>query len=551
MSKRYEKKTVKPLNFISGGYKVDDALVSQKEVAKKDSDEKIEKSSNGETSDVIITDPPLPSKCNGGNVNEKEQLTKDYASWEVHNKGIGSKLLKKMGHEEGKGLGKSGQGIPLPIEAFRRLGRGTIGSYGSETKDVHSESENKYKLKPWMKDLELKKERYKNDPSWMKDTDKRKDKYRGNNNEPPWLKYKMRQIERNQRAQKGFHKHPRDSVHHSRRDSPPKKAVCMDRGVNMFSRSSSSDVELIPLPGTEIVIREDEVLEVMPEGVLGGIVQSAREHNHRKRKLEEALAKMAREYEELQEEGKKHEAAFATLDQLTELSDKIADYCFKCSTTEEGVTILDAPTTSSSPSTITDLLEGCFTLVEEALRLSKKEGQDVLPATMGFLQPAISTIFKDWSPLQNPDHGMELMREFKYLIETNAHLPPSATTTNSVLSARQGVLDDTLCKFVVSHLREALHEWDINKPHVMLRIFDIWTPLLDIRTRNQLYSTVFNVKLRKGLKNVEQSSENLTALVLPWVPVLGRRLRTLPSHIVQKINFLQQPNVVEILSEED
>lgn len=58
-----------------------------------------------------------------------------FGSWERHTKGIGRKLLEKMGFEYGKGLGSKQQGIALPVQAFQRRGKGALGFHGSERAD--------------------------------------------------------------------------------------------------------------------------------------------------------------------------------------------------------------------------------------------------------------------------------------------------------------------------------------------------------------------------------------------------------------------------------
>ena len=59
-------------------------------------------------------------------------LGKGFGDWEKHTRGIGAKLLLKMGYEAGKGLGKELQGRSTIVEAHLRKGKGAIGAYGKE-----------------------------------------------------------------------------------------------------------------------------------------------------------------------------------------------------------------------------------------------------------------------------------------------------------------------------------------------------------------------------------------------------------------------------------
>jgi tuftelin-interacting protein 11 len=88
-------------------------------------------------------------------------LGKGFGDWEKHTRGIGAKLLLKMGYQAGGGLGKNLEGRSTIVEAHLRKGRGAIGAYGkeksapkaNETVDSEEEDEKEFKekLHQWRK----------------------------------------------------------------------------------------------------------------------------------------------------------------------------------------------------------------------------------------------------------------------------------------------------------------------------------------------------------------------------------------------------------------
>ncbi|KAI9558076.1 hypothetical protein GHT06_014829 [Daphnia sinensis] len=77
-----------------------------------------------------INNNPVSSSTSAENAASESRTNPlgEFGEWEKHTKGIGAKLLLKMGYKPGYGLGKSLQGRSQPVEAKVRKGRAAIGS---------------------------------------------------------------------------------------------------------------------------------------------------------------------------------------------------------------------------------------------------------------------------------------------------------------------------------------------------------------------------------------------------------------------------------------
>ncbi|CAF0946683.1 unnamed protein product [Adineta ricciae] len=93
--------------------------------------------SSDDESHAPVTQPQTSSFSNRRpQMNQAPVHDKEFGAFEKYTKGIGMKLMKKMGFEHGRGLGKNLQGRAMPIQVQKRQGKGAVGRYGNEDPNI-------------------------------------------------------------------------------------------------------------------------------------------------------------------------------------------------------------------------------------------------------------------------------------------------------------------------------------------------------------------------------------------------------------------------------
>lgn len=489
-----------PVNFISAGIRKPAA----------------EEKSNSDSDDEIPTKrEELPKEFEskklrtGGNFKPTQKTfaggiksNTDFGSWERHTKGIGQKLLQKMGYVQGRGLGKNAQGIIAPIEAKQRKGKGAVGAYGSERtkqslKDfpvVDSEDEEEQEFQ---KELS----------QWRKDPGGAKKK----------PKYAYKTVEELKAKGKG-----------GKIISAPQKEISQVKVIDMtgreqkvyYSYSQFSHKHNVPGESTAPGVKEEKPqgfalpelehnLQLLIDMTEQEIIQNDRQLQYEK----DMVVNLTHELEKLSEVMGREEKAIYNLSQVLK-------------TVEECEQRLQPG--CENPLTLDECARVFQMLQDKYYEEYKMSGQDDLAVALVY--PLVKEYFKDWNPLRDSTYGIEVMTKWKDLLE-EGHLSHSAQ--DAAMDPYHRLLWETWVPF----LRNIISQWQPRNCPPMVDFLDSWVHLLPVWILDNILDQLIFPKLQKEVENWNPLTDTVPihSWIHPWLPLMQSRLEPLFSPIRNKL----------------
>lgn len=471
--KHVKKDYSKPLNFVGAGAQANDSSInSANEYSKALFDYN---SSSSSSSGAEEDDNTAAVETNNFRVD-----TRDVGQWEVYTKGIGSKLLQKMGYKPGKGLGKDLQGISAPIEAtVRRKGRATIGADGPENKSLNRNYSTTSKLEPSRsKQLNDKEE---NKKLWMK-KDLKRDSFKKN------YTYKI--------SQQG------ESLTTPQTLSRKCKIIDMTK-PEKYSQDKSNDMNETDKEDTKEVFSLHEIMHnlnilvEMAEEEKNINVNNTINYENNIVAAENRRSKLVKIIELEESYTSSMEAA---LKEITELI-------------------------SSANEISLDALENKIIELKEVYNSEYIEfGMvDLIPSLVG---PALHKTLNQWSPLSEPSQPIEKVKFWLNFMDTNLNSSKNLFDPYSAL----------IWTSIIPHLRTCIAGWDAKDSKSMASLLAVWSPVLPEWIMDSIFKQMILPKLLSAVEKWDPLTDTVPVHIWihPWIEVLGENMKTLIFPLLQE-----------------
>lgn len=522
-SGKRKKDYTKPLNFVSGG-------VVQKGKDKKTDDDDAasvgssasEKGPGSGRNSPVVRDKKLFKGTGvkketgplGPQMFAKKLLKtsgKEFGSFEKYTKGFGMKMLQQMGYEPGKGLGKDGQGIVYPVEAFKREGRGALGSYGPER------SKKAQELRPVYDEEEEEEEKFKEQLQQWKKTEEGYSK-------PKYVYKTVDEV----KATGGSKKGPSISLKHSKikvvdMTGPETKILT---GYGSIAQQHAKPGEVPPTTS----VRDAEAAFSMPEltynlNLLIDMAETDIIQTDRELKFERDLVvNLKHEEEKLSAVLEREEKDIKRLMEVINMIDSCRQQSL--SPDDDALTL--------------DKCEEMFNTLQEDYYEEFKM-YDLASLAEPLVFSLVRKYFQGWNPLVNPLHGLEVMVRWREILERK-----EAENSAFSLTLAQGtahgeeamkMYDRLVWEVWMPFLRSVMCSWTCREYDSMLNLINVWIPVLPEWILENIKQQLILPRLQAEVDawNPLTDTVPVHAWIHPWLPLMGDRLEPLYAPIRFKL----------------
>ncbi|CAM6126771.1 unnamed protein product [Calypogeia fissa] len=412
-------------------------------------------------------------------------------TFEKHTRGIGMKLLEKMGYKGG-GLGKNQQGIEAPIEAKLRPQK-----MGMGFKDFR-ESENGLGLTP---------------PGQGEEP---KDKVEKTKQKPKDKLWHVKSVH----SKKSDHRTAAELLS-EKQGAEPVQTVLDMRGpvTRVLTNLENLNVEQgakqddTPMPELQHNIR------LIVDLVQSEIQISDKRLVHGK----DQVVILEKETELLQNDLLSQKQQISILEKITSQIQNLQEKL------SMGVMSLDTIAES-------------FAIIKSKYREEYKM-YNIGVIVLWFLMPATIAKFRGWEPLRTPQHGIEVISVLQGLLQDGEQQESIFQGVDSLYDGNSSPYTQLLMEAVIPAVRlAATNSWEPRDPEPMLAFLEAWDKLLPSSVLQHILENLVMPKLTVAVDNWDPRLETVPihAWLHPWLLLLGTRMDPLYLPIRYKLTTALQ-----------
>ncbi|KAG6548843.1 hypothetical protein Mapa_009605 [Marchantia paleacea] len=163
---------------------------------------------------------------------------------------------------------------------------------------------------------------------------------------------------------------------------------------------------------------------------------------------------------------------------------------------------------------------------------------------LSYVMPSLVSLFRAWEPLQHPRHGIEIMSAWQGLLQGDEPKDYSIfPDTDSAYGGTSSPYTQLVMEAVMPAVRTATTNfWEPRDPEPMLRFLEAWEKLLPSGILQNILEQLVMPKLTVAVDmwDPRQETVPIHAWLHPWLPLLGSRMEGLYLPIRYKLTTALQ-----------